>query len=153
MPAYRQELLLRLGFHRRQVFTAVDGMTEAMLLVPPSAGAWSAKDVLGHLGSWERTVSGAVEQLARGVQPAIEPMDPEQGSDARNHREVVRKRGWPVDAVLADLHQARERLLETLGTLTDAHLVDERIRRLLESVWRHDAHHVPGLRARRRRQG
>jgi hypothetical protein len=81
-------------------------------------GAWSPKDLVGHLETWEQHALDALEAIERGA-PA--PITQQQlDTDALNLREVERKAGLSAEAVARSAATTHGRLLAALEALPDA---------------------------------
>ena len=85
----------------------------------PVCGAWTAKDLLGHIADWEWFGAEGLRQMAAGEAPEVEPIG---DLDDWNAAHVEARRGQPWDAVWEDLHAARRALLEALEATSKAML-------------------------------
>ncbi len=115
MLTTRQVLLHRLTQERSTVFHAIAFMPEAELTRPEAIGAWSVKDVLGHLAAWEDVEIGWLEQFARGERPTMDITD----CDAWNAQRVAERRPWTLAETIANLIATRQRLLAVVGGMPD----------------------------------
>jgi uncharacterized damage-inducible protein DinB len=80
-------------------------------------GAWSPKDLVGHLETWEQHALDALEAIERG-EPA--PIAQQQlDTDALNLREVERKAGLSAEAIARSAATTHGRLLAALEALPD----------------------------------
>lgn len=79
-------------------------------------GDWSAKDLVGHLATWERV---ALERLgaARAGRPI--PPFPSGGVDAFNAREVAATRRRSLERVRGDAARTHRRLLRAIRETSD----------------------------------
>lgn len=77
-------------------------------------GAWSVKDLLGHLSGYEEQAVG----LATGKKPRFD-FGKFASVDERNAADVERKSTWTVKRVLDDLGSTRASLLEVIDTMDD----------------------------------
>lgn len=129
-----------------------------------SGGAWSAKDLTAHLGSWEDYSLAVIDAFGRGERPSIE--DAFGGVDATdrlNEEEVRRFLGADPIAVLARFEDLHGRLVGAIRSMSDeawaaAYPYDpdddtlgERVGSLLGSdaggAFTHPSAHLPDLRA------
>ncbi len=95
-------------------------------LVPPEdrtsrlvCGAWTLKDVLGHMADWERVGVEGLRSMARGWSPEVEHI---ADIDAWNHEHAEARRDQPWEEVWADLQRTREALVEALEGMPQANL-------------------------------
>jgi hypothetical protein len=106
-------------------------------------GEWSAKDLIGHISTWEEVAIRSLEEWRRGEMPWVERNDGpftgpgNEAIDAINARTVEEKRRLSLEEV-------RRR-----GSETHRQLVNE-IRSLSEEEWRAQAFY-PTEKDRRRR--
>lgn len=63
------ELLRRMDAGRGRLAAIVEGVDERMLLEPLFPNGWSRRDLLAHLGAWERRIAGIFEALRDGSEP------------------------------------------------------------------------------------
>ena len=127
--------LARVSGPKPVLAAALDAARQELLtaatLVPPEerasrqvCGVWTTKDVLGHIADWEWVGVEGLRQMAAGQAPLVEHIaDIEAWNQA--HYEVRRDQPW--EEVWADLHAAREALLEVLNgmgqdALSQSHL-------------------------------
>ena len=85
----------------------------------PVCGAWTVKDLLGHIADWEWFGAKGLRQMAAGEAPGVEPIG---DLDTWNAAHVEARRGQTWDAVCEDLHAARRALLEALEATGEAEL-------------------------------
>ena len=79
----------------------------------------SSKDTLAHIADWEWIGVGGLRQMAAGQSPQVEHI---ADIDAWNQVHHEARRDQPWEQVWADLHTAREALLEVLGGMSQAAL-------------------------------
>ncbi|HVF11774.1 MAG TPA: maleylpyruvate isomerase N-terminal domain-containing protein [Actinomycetota bacterium] len=77
-------------------------------------GAWSVKDLLGHLSGYEEQAVA----LATGKKPRFD-FGKFASVDGRNAADIERKRTWTVKRVLDDLGSTRASFLEVIGNMDD----------------------------------
>ncbi len=115
MLTARQALLHRLTQERATVLQAIEFMPEEELVRRPVFGDWSAKDVLGHLASWEEEFIGRIERFARGEPPASLGVSLHDW----NGQQARRKWDWTLAQVMENLIATRRRLLALVVSLSD----------------------------------
>ena len=88
-------------------------------------GDWSAKDVIGHLASWEELALRSLEEWRRGEVPWVEHdggpfrSPGTEGVDAFNARVVGEKRRLSLDEVQRDSREVHQRLITEITALSD----------------------------------
>jgi hypothetical protein len=83
-------------------------------------GEWSAKDLAGHLASWEEIALRSLEDWRRGERPWIESVFDERGAVDRLNAENVE--AWlaaPAAAALARFEQEHLDVTDAIATATD----------------------------------
>ncbi len=121
---------------------------------PGAVGVWSVKDVLVHIGFWERYAVNILHAAARGETPDLFADD----STERNNASVVAQYYQrSLAAVIADWQQAREDLLEAIEDLEDEDLNDadrfpwnegrSLLDRLTGNSFGHEQEHIEQIRA------
>jgi hypothetical protein len=82
-------------------------------------GAWSAKDLVGHIETWEEVALGAIDDVLAGRTPSIRQVVTDEASlDRFNAREVERKAGAGWQDALSSFHRTNARLVERVRGLT-----------------------------------
>ena len=83
-------------------------------------GDWSAKDLLGHIATWEAIALAALGEWREGMRPWIEDVFAKDGGvDELNEKSVTEKRDLSAEAVRSDSERIHWRLLEEIGRLSD----------------------------------
>lgn len=65
----RDELLERIRSGRLELEEVIAGIEDHLMAVAALPGGWSVKDLLAHIGWWERRVVNAYQVLRRGEVP------------------------------------------------------------------------------------
>jgi hypothetical protein len=128
-------------------------------------GDWSAKDLLGHLTTWEEAALEALAQWRKGRTPTIETdvFGPTHGIDEFNAKTVEAKRQHSIDEVRRAAEEVQQTLVAEIGSMSDeewssrAHYRTEQRRRLAELLgsilgapkrpFGHAFAHIPDLEA------
>jgi hypothetical protein len=82
-------------------------------------GAWSARDLAGHIETWEEVALRTIEEIREGRAPGIRTTVTDEASlDLFNAAEVQRKadRGW--DEMLTSFRETNARLVATVRAMT-----------------------------------
>jgi uncharacterized damage-inducible protein DinB/predicted RNase H-like HicB family nuclease len=115
-------------------------------------GVWALKDVLGHVADWEWVGVEGLRQMAAGQPPEIGNI---ADIDAWNQAHYEARRDQPWEDVWADLHAAREAMLEVLEGMGQTDLSrpfkfpwgpEDTAYQWLSVYLAHDREHAQGLR-------
>lgn len=148
----KELLLAALNATREELLTASALIRPDERATRLVCGEWTLKDLLGHVADWEWVGVEGLRQMAAGRSLDIEYI---ADIDAWNQRHAEVRRDQPWKEVWADLHAAREALLEPLESIDEADLS-----RSLRFPWgpegtayqwvsvflAHDREHAQGLR-------
>ena len=108
--AYRQELLDRLGDRDpletlaatpREIEFRLKGLDEAVLRSRPTEGAWSAKEIVGHLGDTDWVYGYRLRMMLSHEAPRIQGYDQDQMVRGMDHNER------PISMLLEELARLR----------------------------------------------
>jgi hypothetical protein len=110
----RDEALATLADGQRRIHQLLTGVSEEDLVRPATIGGgdWSAKDLIGHIATWEEAAIDAIADVRRAQVPRIETYFSEEGGVDRYNAEKI-----PEVAALS-LEDVRARASETQETLT-----------------------------------
>jgi hypothetical protein len=106
----------------REVHALLAGISLEELEEPATIGGgqWSAKDLVGHLTTWEEIALATVEEWRAGEDPAILQTFAADGTDELNADEVARKSGTPCEEQLRRFDDVHRHLVEVLRSLGGA---------------------------------
>jgi DinB family protein len=82
-------------------------------------GTWSARDLIGHLASWEEYALDALEAWERGIRPRIDETWFTVSTNALNAANVERKATWSLAQVRRRSAATHDELLERLRAMSD----------------------------------
>ena len=121
---------------------------------PGAVGVWSVKDVLAHIGFWERYGANIIRDAMRGSTPDLVADDETERNNASVVAQYYQR---SLAAVIADWQQAREDLLEEIEGLADVDLNDPDrfpwsegrtlLDRLTGNSFGHEQEHIEQIRA------
>ena len=95
-----------------------EGLPEAAWLEPGACGAWSVKDIVAHLASYEQMLIDVLKSIAgEGPTPTLDHMLAH--GDAFNDDEVRRRAALTPAAVLAEYESACAAARERVARLTE----------------------------------
>ena len=117
----KAELLQRVREGRASLEAAMAEVPTAQLSDPLLDNEWSFKDLMAHIGFWERRAHQLLSALQRGEAP--QPMQ-EATIDELNARIFLENQIHTLDEVLRDERQAYEDLVALIERSDDADLFD-----------------------------
>jgi hypothetical protein len=139
MPSTR-ELLAEEARLWSELYRLVDGLPEDRAGEPGYfEEGWSAKDLVGHIGSWLAEGGVCLERIRAGTY-----REAEIDIDAMNAAFYDAMRDVPLSVVKSQSIAARSRMLHAWGELTET--PPEAIRWIEKSGPAHYAEHLPRLR-------
>ena len=93
------------------------GFSEEHLQLPNVVGHWTAKDLIGHVATWDQELVKVVDRyLTNGEKTDY---GGEADVDRLNEAEAEKKRGLSLSQVWDELHQSHRRLLDLLRGLPE----------------------------------
>lgn len=114
----KQALIDELIAARNDFLQIVRDLPADLRQVPLSAEGWTARDLLGHVASWEDRLLTLAQMLINREEHKVVWMTTPAEVDAWNHKEYLRKRDWSWQEAIRDLALIREELLWNLGWAT-----------------------------------
>jgi hypothetical protein len=102
--------------HTVALLDAID--PETLATTGLGGGAWSPKDLIGHLETWEQHALDAIAAWGQGERPPIGVALETLGTDEVNRRAVERKAALPIEEIrtsAAATHRALVGALEAAG--------------------------------------
>jgi uncharacterized protein (TIGR03083 family) len=121
---------------------------------PGAVGVWSVKDVLAHIGFWERYAANIIRDAMRGSTPVLVADDETERNNASVVAQYYQR---SLAAVIADWQQAREDLLDAIEDLEDEDLNDpdrfpwsagrSLLDRIGDNSFEHEQEHIEQIRA------
>ena len=112
-----EESLVIIEHAHREVHALLAGISLEELEEPATIGGgeWSAKDLVGHLTTWEEIALATIDEWRAGERPSIEETFAAAGGvDARNADEVARKSLLPASEVLRTFDETHGDLCRAL---------------------------------------
>lgn len=101
---------------RRALLEAIAGLSEDVMANTPMEGYWSAKDLLAHIASWEKTVISPLHELIRGKDYSPLVVSDEESFNAE---QVNQSREKSLSEILAEMEEVRQALIEACNQLTE----------------------------------
>jgi hypothetical protein len=131
------------------------GLSQAELMEPGVTGAWSVRDILAHVTTWEEEALKYLPVIHSGGKTPRYSVA-YGGINAFNAQSTERKRDLSLSEVLRKLDEAHERIIDLIaGTPEDQLGSDSRfLRRLRSDTYGHYPKHTKAIREwRERRSG
>ena len=143
----RRQLQTRIDEAWRRLRAVYAGLTPDELLEPGVTGAWSVRDILAHVTTWEEEALRYLPLVAAGGTPPRYSTT-YGGIDAFNARMTEAKRHLSLPAVLHQLEDTHRRLVELVQTAPDPLITSEtRFRhRLRLDTYSHYPGHAEAIR-------
>jgi len=129
------------------------GLSEAQLLEPGVTGAWSVRDIIAHVTTWEEEALKHLPSILEGERPPRYSIT-YGGIDAFNALMTKRKESLSLSEVLRQLDDAHRRIVEVIERAPEDQLIREtRFRRRLRlDTYGHYPKHAAAIRRWRERR-
>lgn len=149
----REQLLMKLDRTWNEFQQSYAGLPDGAMLEPGVNGAWSVKDVIAHVTSWEGEAMKYLPGIAEGRRPP-RYATLYGGIDAFNAETHQRRKTLPLSDVLAQQMDIHRRLIAFLATVPDDQLAGgTRFRhRLRLDTYGHYPKHAAAIRNWRQRR-
>ncbi len=150
----RLQLLKRLDRAWRGFKEAYAGLSEAQMMEHGVTGAWSVRDIIAHVTTWEEEALKHLPSILDGHRPPRYSVT-HGGIDAFNAQMTKLKEGLPLSEVLRQLDDVHERVIEVVERAPRNQLIgDTRFcRRLRLDTYSHYPKHAQAIRRWRERTG
>ncbi|HWM89437.1 MAG TPA: DinB family protein [Thermoanaerobaculia bacterium] len=127
----RQQLLKRLDKAWVAFKASYAGLPEEQLMEPGVTGAWSIRDIIAHVTTWEEEALEHLPSILEGRRPPRYSVK-YGGIDAFNALMTKRKEGLSLSEVLRQLDDTHQRLIDLIESAPEDQLLREtRFRRRL----------------------
>lgn len=127
----RRQLLKRLDSAWTAFNASYAGLSDGQLLEPGVTGAWSVRDILAHVTTWEEEALKHLPLILQGGTPPRYSVQ-HGGIDAFNARMTEAKRSLSLSEVRAQLAATHDRLVAFVESAPENQLIGEsRFRRRL----------------------
>jgi len=150
----RRQLLKRLDKAWVAFNESYAGLSDGQLMEPGVTGAWSVRDILAHVTTWEEEALEHLPLILKGGRPPRYSVR-YRGIEAFNAHMTEQKRSLSLPEVRAQLAASHGRLLEFIQSAPEHQLIGEaRVRhRLRLDTYGHYPIHADTIRQWRQRQG
>ena len=101
-----------------------EGLSDSQLLVPGVTGAWSVRDIVAHVTTWEEEALKHLPSVLRGQTPPRYSVT-YGGIDAFNTRMTEQKKNLPLSEVRRQLSRTHRELLDFLEIVPEEYFAGE----------------------------
>ena len=150
----RRQLLKRVNKAWEAFNASYAGLSDVQLMEAGVTGAWSVRDILAHVTTWEEEALTHLPLILKGGTPPRYSVR-YGGLDAFNARMTEQKRSLSLSEVREQLAATHGRLVELIQSAPEHQLIgDTRFRRRLRlDTYGHYPIHAEAIRQWRQRQG
>jgi len=143
----RKQLVERLEKAWQALQESYAGLPESMLLQPGVAGAWSVRDVLAHVTTWEEEALKYLPIIFKGEKPPRYSVT-YGGIHAFNARMTEQKRELSLHEVLQQMNETHHRLVDYVASVPESQFRKETPfrRRLRLDTYSHYPGHTQAIR-------
>jgi len=147
----RRQLLERLDTAWAAFKASYAGLSDSQLMEPNVTGAWSVRDILAHVTTWEEEALKYLPLILEGGKPPRYSVS-HGGIDAFNTRMTEQKSGLSLSAVLQQLDDTHRRIVDLVKSVPEDQFTREtRFRRRLRlDTYRHYPPHAAAIRTWRK---
>jgi hypothetical protein len=142
----RNQLLKRLEKAWSMFKQSYDGLSDEELIEPGVTGAWSVRDIIAHVTTWEEEALKHLPLILRGGKPPRYSVT-YGGINAFNAQTVEQKKGFPLSEVQRQLEDTHRQLIDLIESAPEDQLTGEtRFRhRLRLDTYRHYPKHTEAI--------
>jgi hypothetical protein len=151
----RRQLLKRLDTAWAAFKASYADLSDSQLMEPNVTGAWSVRDILAHVTTWEEEALKYLPLILEGGKPPRYSVS-YGGIDAFNARMTEQKSGLSLAEVLEQLDDTHRRITDLIQSVPEDQFTREtRFRRRLRlDTYSHYPQHATAIRTwRQQRQG
>jgi hypothetical protein len=120
----RSQLLKRLDKAWNAFKTSFAGLPDSDMTEPGVTGAWSIKDIIAHVTSWENESLTHLPLIMAGKKPPRYSLT-YGGIDAFNAQVAEQKRGMPLSEVLRQMDDTHRRLIDFVQNVPEDQFLGE----------------------------
>jgi hypothetical protein len=148
----RQQLLKRLDTAWRDFAESYAGLSQAQLMEPGVTGAWSVRDIIAHVTTWEEEAVKHLPSILEGYRPPRYSVT-YGGIDAFNALMTTKKAGLSLSEVFRQQDETHRQVIDVIDRAPEAQLTSKsRFRRRLRlDTYGHYPKHAQAIRRWRER--
>lgn len=143
----KQQLLKRLDKAWAAFKDSYAGLPDSRLTEPGVTGAWSVRDILAHVSTWEEEALKHLPVILKGIKPPRYSVT-YGGIDAFNARMTDQKRTLSLSEVIRQLDETHRRLIRFIESAPEEQFSRETPfrRRLRLDTYSHYSNHAEAVR-------
>ena len=115
MSESREELLQQYGDMRKELLSAIDGLSDEQM-IDPSLDGWSIKDHIAHIAFWDDLRAAEIVRISAGHE-SVWKLPPEQ-DEALNTLAYTMRRAMSLEQARWELEASRQSLLDAISSAT-----------------------------------
>ena len=148
----KDDVLSMLHESRKELASAIEGLPDDKLTAPLGDN-WCAKDVMGHIASWDEFTVNDLRRIARGRLPCLAAFR-EPDVDSWNAFLMRPRRLFPVAQIRAEFEEARAEMVTALKDLPEGLLAQgQMVRNIFSIMSNHEKDHARQVREWRQAEG
>jgi hypothetical protein len=152
MVSDRDDVLFMLDESRKELAGAIQGLPDDKLTAP-LGDDWCAKDIMGHIASWDEFTVSDLRRIARGRLPCLAAFR-EPDVDNWNAFLMRPRRLFPLPQIRAEFEEARAEMVAALKDLPEGLLAQgQMVRNILAIMANHEKDHARQVREWRQAEG
>ena len=148
----RQQLSTRLEKAWRNFEESYAGLTDAQMMIPGVTGAWSVRDILAHVTTWEAEALKHLPTILQGKKPPRYAIT-HGGINAFNAQMTEQNKAFTLAEVRRELENTHERILKFIARVPEGQFRSDTPfrRRLRLDTYSHYPKHADAIRKWRKR--
>ncbi len=111
-------ILRHLEENWQALLKSIEGLSEKDLMQPDVCGAWSIRDLLGHISTWEEEAMENIPLIIKGV--STPRYSSSGGIEAFNSRAQVHKKDFTLTRIKREFHSVHQKFVNYLLALPDS---------------------------------
>ena len=148
----KDDVLSMLDESRKDLAGAIQGLPDDKLTAPLGDN-WCAKDIMGHIASWDEFTVSDLRRIARGRLPCLAAFR-EPDVDSWNAFLMRPRRLFPVAQTRAEFEEARAEMVAAMKDLPEGLLAQgQMVRNIFAIMANHEKDHARQVREWRQAEG
>lgn len=149
----RTQLLARVEKAWREFQEAYAGLSDSQLITPGVTGAWSVRDILAHVTTWEQEALKHLPTILKGGKPPRYSVT-YGGINGFNRTMTEQKRGLPLTEVRHELEHTHRQIIGLIESVPEGQIRTETPfrHRLRLDTYGHYPKHAQAIRRWRKQQ-
>ncbi len=106
-----------LMYGHRTILVTIKDFPDAEWETGGACGAWSVKDVMGHLGAFENVLADVFASLLGEADTPYLDQRRNPGPLGFNDEQAAQRKDWPIQQILDEYNSAHERVMELVARI------------------------------------